>query len=316
MKSYPFPAYPNSWYAVASSHDVRPGKVVPVRYFGRDLVVFRGEDGAPRVLDAYCPHLGAHLGVKSRVVGNTLECPFHAWRFDGAGACVSIPYAAKIPPRARTRGWRARDVNGAVMVHYHDRDEAPSFEVPGVEGFSNPGWTAPDYHSVRVRSHVQEMNENVFDVAHFVYIHHYAEMPEPTIDEDGPFARVRLKGYSRYAGLRFPSETVASIYGAGFLVIHVTRPIEFKVLVSKTPIDEETVEHRYAVVHRKRVPGVDWLVRRVISRQIIADVESDRSIWEQKIHLVKPILVKADAPIMRFRKWHAQFYSPAAAAPS
>ena len=43
-------------------------------------------------IDAFCPHLGAHLGYGGLVEESTIRCPFHAWRFDGTGACVEVPY--------------------------------------------------------------------------------------------------------------------------------------------------------------------------------------------------------------------------------
>lgn len=69
---YPFPASPNGWFSVGACADLAPGDVRPVSYLGRDLVLFRGEDGAPRVFDAYCPHLGANLGVGGRGAGTEL----------------------------------------------------------------------------------------------------------------------------------------------------------------------------------------------------------------------------------------------------
>src|SRR5678809_465596 len=77
---FPFPPFPSGWFRVADAGDVRPGTVRPLRYFGRDLVLTRGADGAPHLFDAHCPHLGAHLGVGGRVVDGTLQCPFHGWR--------------------------------------------------------------------------------------------------------------------------------------------------------------------------------------------------------------------------------------------
>jgi len=60
------------------------------------VAVFRGDDGKAYVVDAYCPHLGANLGVGGRVVGGCIECPFHGWQFRGEdGKCVKIPYAEK-----------------------------------------------------------------------------------------------------------------------------------------------------------------------------------------------------------------------------
>ena len=60
-KRYPFPL-PFGWFQVAYSSDLEPGQSKPLSYFGQELVIFRTEAGVPKVLDAYCPHLGAHLG--------------------------------------------------------------------------------------------------------------------------------------------------------------------------------------------------------------------------------------------------------------
>ena len=84
--------FPFGWFAVSYSDELAVGEVKPVRYFARDMVVWRGEDGQARVLDAYCRHLGAHMGHGGRVNGNDLECPFHAWQYNEAGAVTHIPY--------------------------------------------------------------------------------------------------------------------------------------------------------------------------------------------------------------------------------
>ena len=58
--------------------------------------MFRDTNGHVHALDAFCPHLGANLAVGGKVRGSCLECPFHAWRFNGDdGKCVNIPGAKK-----------------------------------------------------------------------------------------------------------------------------------------------------------------------------------------------------------------------------
>jgi nitrite reductase/ring-hydroxylating ferredoxin subunit len=61
---------------------------------GENFVAFRTlESKEVFILDAYCPHMGANLGVGGLVVGDCIECPFHQWKFSGKnGACVNIPY--------------------------------------------------------------------------------------------------------------------------------------------------------------------------------------------------------------------------------
>ena len=61
---------------------------------GLELAVFRDTSGQAHVVDAYCPHMGASLGVGGQVRGDCIECPFHGWKFRGYdGKCVHVPYA-------------------------------------------------------------------------------------------------------------------------------------------------------------------------------------------------------------------------------
>ncbi len=53
---------PNGWYAVARSPELAVGEVKTIEYFDEELVLFRAENGIAGLLDAYCDHLGAHLG--------------------------------------------------------------------------------------------------------------------------------------------------------------------------------------------------------------------------------------------------------------
>ena len=38
---FPFPSTPTGWFVVALSSELPPGGVSPLRYFGRELVLFR-----------------------------------------------------------------------------------------------------------------------------------------------------------------------------------------------------------------------------------------------------------------------------------
>src|SRR3546814_16083928 len=54
--------YPRGWLMVAASVSV-PTIPSEARFFGEDVVLYRGARGRPVMLEASCPHLGAHLAV-------------------------------------------------------------------------------------------------------------------------------------------------------------------------------------------------------------------------------------------------------------
>ena len=90
QKDYP-PFYPNGWLPVLESSVLKKSQILPIFAFGNDLVAFRSTAGKVTVLDAYCPHLGAHLGYGGRVINDKINCPFHGWIFNESGDCVHIP---------------------------------------------------------------------------------------------------------------------------------------------------------------------------------------------------------------------------------
>ena len=73
-KPTPLPI-PNGWFAVAWSKDLVAGDVLRARYFDEELVVFRTRSGEVKVLNAYCPHLGAHLAEGGRVACRSMRWP-------------------------------------------------------------------------------------------------------------------------------------------------------------------------------------------------------------------------------------------------
>ena len=85
---FPFPGLPAGWYVAALGRELSPGALLSRRYFGRELVLFRGESGLPQVADATCPHMGASLS-EGFFREKNIVCHWHNWRFDaGTGACL------------------------------------------------------------------------------------------------------------------------------------------------------------------------------------------------------------------------------------
>mgnify|MGYP001064841035 FL=1 len=115
--------FARGWHCLGLSRDLGDGKPHGVHAFGTKLVVWRGESGELKILDSYCRHMGGDLS-QGEVIGDVVACPFHSWRWGGDGKCQEIPYARRVPPRARTRAWTAMEVDDQVFV-WHDPEGNP-----------------------------------------------------------------------------------------------------------------------------------------------------------------------------------------------
>ena len=190
---FPFPAYADGWFRAAYSDELATGEVKPLFMLGRDLVLFRDEEGEAHVLDAHCAHLGAHLGHGGRVDGKCVRCPFHAWLWDGSGRCVEIPYAKKIPAKARVRSWPVVEKNGLIMLWHHAGGEPPGYELPDIESWGSDEWTPYEVRRWKVRSRWLDMNENAVDQVHFRYVHGAKTVPQTEVEVDGHILRCRSR---------------------------------------------------------------------------------------------------------------------------
>src|SRR5215207_7497945 len=121
----------------------RPGEAKPLYYWDRHLVGWRDAEGAVHVQDAFCPHLGAHLGHGGTVDGCEIVCPFHGWKFDAEGTNTDIPYSERTNRKGSLRTFAVSEVNGVSMVWYHpDADVAPQWEIPELPEFNgDPEWS-------------------------------------------------------------------------------------------------------------------------------------------------------------------------------
>ena len=63
----PPPQYAHDWFSPLRSIDVVAGQITKFTFMGNELVAFRDAGGKVVVLDAHCPHFGAHRGVGGRI---------------------------------------------------------------------------------------------------------------------------------------------------------------------------------------------------------------------------------------------------------
>jgi nitrite reductase/ring-hydroxylating ferredoxin subunit len=313
MARFPF-GIPNSWYVVAYSDELSAGEVKRLQVLDRDLVMFRGEGGEAAVLDGFCPHLGAHLGVGGTVVGDTLQCPFHGWRWKMDGECEEIPYSKRIPPNVRAARYPVVERNGMVFVWFHSEGEAPSFEIPFVEGWGAKDWLGSWLKwEWTVKTHPQEMAENGIDWPHFEKVH---GMPVPE-DRSCEFRRDSFlwqvggaKSVSTLDGQTDELKMYGENWGMGFSWLKQAGTYQTVVATGLTPLDGETTLVRMGVIARigdQDEAGAREELRAYMEEHAVF-AEQDFAIWENKKFRAEPGLCEGDGPIAEYRRWAAQFY--------
>ncbi len=302
---------PNGWFAVDWSHQLREGDVKPLHYFGEELVLFRSRSGQARVLDAFCAHMGAHLGHGGRVVGETLRCPFHGWQYDGAsGQCAHIPYCDQIPPRALLRSWDVQEKNGLVFVWYHVEGKPPEWDFPAIPEIGHEDWSEPRTFEREFPTHVQETHENNNDPIHFQIVHGMPDTPRTEIEysEDRRHYRIVTHSEIQTPAGSFQTSLVRDSWGLGLTGIRMLGfPSAGLLMYSSTiPIDEKRVYTRWLLTATKNmvdVAGEEFM------KNMTTGVEQDLPIWKHKVHRARPVLCKADTLLAEFRQWARQFYS-------
>lgn len=308
------PPYPEGWYCVAFADELPPGAVLARRAFGREVVAFRGTSGGATVVDAHCPHLGAHLGHGGRVEGDTLRCPFHGFCFDARGACVSTPYGKRLPPLARARAWPLLERNGALFVWNSPAGRAPGWEVPEVDW---QGFTPLRHRSFSITTHVQEAAENSVDLGHFAAVHGYlAVEPVAPVERSGAVLRTAYRARRSLAPQGMEGDVEfefhIQVHGLGCSIVDVdvlTFGVTSRQLVLATPVDEARIELRVAAAMEALPdPGATDQLLGLLFAGFVADVEQDVPIWEHKRYLERPALAEGDGPIGAYRSWARQFY--------
>ena len=178
------PPFPNSWFHLAPFSDFKDGEIRSFKFLGQDIIAFKTGPDSITVMDAYCPHLGAHLGRDAKGRNNRLkngcvECPYHHLRFDAEGTCVQGPGSAPVP-KAKMFIWETEIVEGLVFV-YHHKDKRPSDWK--ISDFFRPegSWSPPyqTYHGVHP-IHPQDAAENSVDTLHFRTLHQFDQVDQVT----------------------------------------------------------------------------------------------------------------------------------------
>lgn len=295
--------FAEGWYWALRSSELPAGSATKLNLLGRELALYRGADGRVAALDAFCPHMGAHLG-EGLVEGDKLRCLFHGWSYGADGRCAAHD-------TARTASWPVEEEYGLIWVWTGPSPRRPLPYVPELAETETASMLGGAFEK---GCHPNVVMINAIDAHHFNTVHHLPvrlEMEPVEQGENNIWFRNTTRVPSGSALTRFIGRFYAGpltywmsywygstgtvTLGPDFLHCHIMFALR------ATP-DGKTQGQTVLITRRRRGP-LGWLLDRVIllATKLVGDyfAHGDTKIFRSiRFELKNP--VPADAPISRF----------------
>ena len=135
------------WFPVCRGEEAVARHVVHTALLGRELAVWRADDGTVNAWENRCPHRGIRLSAGTNL-GNVLKCRYHGWTYaSGSGRCVERPAhpGEKPPALVRVRRYPCAERHGYVWVRLAGEEEGDGEPGPA-PGRTPPGLTLRSVH--------------------------------------------------------------------------------------------------------------------------------------------------------------------------
>lgn len=320
--------FPRGWFMIAPAVEATTSPKA-VRFFGEDMVLYRGQTGTPHLVEAYCPHMGAHLAKNStsyivrdeqQVEGDSIRCPFHGWRFDANGQCDDIPYSPTFIPKAACLKTYPIVERAGIIWMWHDQESAePAFPLPDFED----RWNAPGWVNWKIDfmgdldCHQVEILDNMADIGHFTPIHGSVNIIHFANEfKDHQVYQYFASGHrTLVSGDDGVLETHTWYTGPGILQSKMNGGLPSLMFIAHTPIEDGSIRvwHGLSVqmgdgsrplTDEERAAAFEY---QEASRLAFAQ---DVEIWANKRPCVNPLAIPADGPVGKVRIWYKQFYNP------
>lgn len=262
-----FPTYPIAWYLFGESRELRD-RPVSKDLLGRRLTAFRTASGSVAVLDARCSHLRADLG-NGCVVGETIQCPYHHWRYGSDGRCVHIPAGVAIPDFARQGSYAAVERHGLVFFF---NGPQPLYPLPFFADAVPEDFVRARPFGMTLHCPWWMVGANACDLQHFLGAHDRRLAGPPTVEKLTPFSRRASAPFSvvigswrdrltRWFGGDKVELAITDWCGTMMFVTATFRRTRSHGMLTSIPLGRDSVHVRCVVfVRRSRHALGRWLV--------------------------------------------------------
>lgn len=301
-----FPAYPSSWYLFCRADEL--SQPISRHILGRQLVAFKTRSGKVYVLSAHCSHMGADLGCGA-VIGESIQCPFHNWKYGADGVCNHIPGTNSIPAFARQTSYPVEVRHGYVFF-FNGLKEL--FPLPFFEEEDSADFVAGPLFSYSAYAEWFMVAAQGFDTQHFQAVHDRRLLQPPQTDCPTPLVR-RNQWYAEIIGDAVRDRILKFLVGKNVrLTIHNWGGTMYLVkaqfpracsrfLVSFRPLEDQQTHFDVIVFARSGLSALGLGARTWFTRgHLLAEADTIRY-----TQYMPQRLVPADADVVACFQWLA-----------
>jgi 3-ketosteroid 9alpha-monooxygenase subunit A len=291
--------YQHGWYKLAFVRDLKD-ELTPATVGNHRFVIVRTTDHI-RVVDADCPHRGAHLGYGGMVEGNCIICPFHRYR---------IGFGAEETGDFQVREYKSFVIGGSVYVRLSETYD---------NGFVERMHELKEDHTIHagftmeIKCPPEIIIENGFDNAHFRPVHGInAGRFVPEREQNGS---LRVDSYFSYP----KAQEVNGAMGKTTLRLNAFSPylsiaqlgggLPMTFITSVNPIDKGLTRLRFSVGLPKKIygdPPAAPMVEKVLQGNRNG-IQCDVVIWENMSFTSPRNHTSLDAAALAFEAFCHEF---------
>ena len=168
------------WYFAALSGELNPGDLRRYEILGEPVLLGRTRAGEAFALRDICPHRAAPLSagqLHGEADGSeTVECPYHGWRYRTDGVCAAIPSLVEGQgfevERVKVRRYPVAEQQGLIFVWMAAdprRPSEPDAPPPLFDGIV--GGRPKLVDRMVFEAHIDHAVVGLMDPAHGPYVH-------------------------------------------------------------------------------------------------------------------------------------------------
>ncbi|CAG7676216.1 unnamed protein product [Allacma fusca] len=325
------PHYPNGWFALLESQELKRGTIVDIHALGLHLVAWRADNtGSAQVSNADCS-CGANLAKDGSIVEDVIVCSSHGHDFNLEQSICGLKSEQR--SRSDTEMFTILERNGFLYLWYHAEGLEPHYYPEEFEEILTGRWKCRARARNELYAHIQDIRENEADVNHFAYTHKdgfalglKSNMTEWSIWRIFDFTNFEFEGHWTPGENKHQSVLILDVYlclfgrkickcstfrntatGLGIFILNWSNIlVDMKLLICYTPVGPMKLQ---GIKRLYCSPWIPSLFVSYIMTLIEANSCKDARVWNRKTHIRSPCLTAEDSCIKGFRTWCLQFYS-------